>query len=56
MRISKIHKDIKCDTVLCNKDACYELEMGSYKGNYFLCDNCFKSMQKLFKRTMLKDE
>lgn len=56
MRISKILRDTKCDTVLCNKDAKFELETGSYKGNYFLCDDCFKSMQKLFKRTILKDE
>jgi len=56
MKISKILREIKCDTILCNKDANYELELDSYKGNYFLCEKCFKNLQKLFKRILVKDE
>lgn len=56
MTISKIYKAIKCDTVLCNKDASFELQLDSYKGSSYLCEDCFKKLQKLFKRTMIKDE
>ena len=56
MKISKISKDIKCDTILCNQGAIYELGLESYKGNYFLCEKCFKNLQKLFKRILVKDE
>ena len=56
MKISKIFKEIKCDTILCNKTAEYELGLDSYKGNYFLCEKCFKNLQKLFKRILVKDE
>ena len=56
MKISKISKAIKCDTILCNKEADFELELESYKGNYYLCENCFKNLRKLFKRILVKDE
>ena len=54
MRISKIMKNIKCDTVLCNKSASYEIESKSYKGSIFLCEDCFIAMQKLFKKVAEK--
>ena len=54
MRISKIMKNIKCDTVLCNKSASYEIESNSYKGSIFLCEDCFIAMQKLFKKVAEK--
>lgn len=56
MKISKTSKDIKCDTVLCGKDADYEIFSDSYKGTIYLCDNCFKMMQKLFKRVTTSNE
>ena len=56
MKISKIVKLIKCDTVLCNLNAKYELVSNSYKGNIYLCEDCFKSMQNTFKRTSCKNE
>lgn len=51
MTINKIFKNIKCDSVLCFKTACYELITDSYKGNQYLCDSCYKKYQKLFKET-----
>lgn len=56
MKLNKIKKIIKCDTVMCNKTATYEFETNSFKGNSYLCDCCFQEFQKLFKRTTLKNE
>ena len=56
MKILKVNKGIKCDTVLCNQDSDYKIESQSYKGEIYLCDNCFKSLQKLFKKVQVKDE
>lgn len=50
MKITRIVKNLKCDTVLCEKMADYELAVGSYKGNIFMCESCFKILQNLFKR------
>ncbi len=55
MRIAKIVKNIRCDTVLCNKCADFELTINSYKGNLYLCEKCYKTIQNLFKRTTSKD-
>lgn len=49
MKINKIFFEIKCDSVLCFNNASYELLTNSYKGNQYLCDNCYKQIQKLFK-------
>lgn len=54
MTISRISKLIKCDTVLCNENACYEIVSNSYKGNIYLCEDCFKTLQNTFKRTNYK--
>lgn len=56
MRVTRIVKKIKCDTVLCGNIAEYELTLNSYKGNTFLCEKCFRQMQNLFKRINAKDE
>ena len=51
MKIIKINNYIKCDTVLCNKLAEYKISTNSYKGDFYMCCNCFSEFQKLFKRT-----
>ena len=56
MKLMKINKPIKCDTVMCNINANYQLCTDSYKGYTFLCEKCFQQIQKLFKRTTLKNE
>lgn len=54
MTISRISKLIKCDTVLCNKNANFEIVSNSYKGNIYMCEDCFKTLQNTFKRTNCK--
>ena len=49
MILNKITSNIKCDSVLCFKNASYEIKTNSYKGNQYLCENCFKQYHKLFK-------
>lgn len=49
MKLNKIDKEIKCDTVLCNNNANYELICNSYKGNSYLCDNCLLLLQNTLK-------
>ena len=49
MKINKVFQNIKCDSVLCFNNASFELETNSFKGNQYLCNNCFKNYQKLFK-------
>lgn len=41
---------------MCNKIASYKLSTESYKGDSFLCEECYSRFQKLFKRTNLKNE
>ncbi len=55
MKIARIVKNIKCDTVLCGNNADYELILNSFKGSAFLCEKCFKAIQNLFKRISTKD-
>jgi len=50
MKLFKINKEIKCDTVLCNCNAKYEFISNSYKGNIYLCEDCFNSMQNIMKK------
>lgn len=56
MKINKISKNIKCDTVLCFSDASFEILADSYKGNQYLCENCYKNYQKLFKEFKKENE
>lgn len=56
MKISKIKQKIVCDTVLCGEIATYCIESESYKGNIYLCEKCFKSLQNNLKRINFKDE
>ena len=56
MIINKINSGIKCDSVLCFKNACYEIIANSFKGNQYLCDKCYKQYQKLFKDNKKSDE
>ena len=49
MKINRVTENIKCDSVLCFNTASYEIQTNSYKGNQYLCNNCFKKYQKLFK-------
>ena len=56
MIINKINSNIKCDSVLCFKSAGYEIQSNSYKGNQYLCENCYKQYQKLFKENKKNNE
>lgn len=49
MKINRITMNLKCDSVLCFNNAKYELVTESFKGNQYLCENCYKKYQKLFK-------
>lgn len=56
MKINKINKNLKCDSVLCFNNANFEILADSYKGNQYLCNDCFKKYQKLFKDTKKENE
>lgn len=56
MKLIRINKIIKCDTVLCHKNAIFKICTNSYKGDIFLCENCFKTLQSILKRTIIKNE
>lgn len=56
MKINKINKNLKCDSVLCFNNASFEILADSYKGNQYLCNDCFKNYQKLFKDTKKENE
>lgn len=56
MNLQIINNNIKCDTVMCNQIAKYQLSTNSYKGNSFFCQKCFSLIQKLFKRTNTKND
>ena len=56
MKISSINENIKCDSILCFNNANFKIETNSFKGNQYLCNNCFKKYQKLFKDQTKKNE
>jgi len=56
MKICKANENIKCDSILCFQNASFVITTNSYKGNQYLCDNCFKKYQKLFKEQKKSDE
>ena len=56
MRLIVEEKNIKCDGVNCNKLSKFSLDINSYKGLIFLCENCFKQMQSILKRNSQKNE
>lgn len=56
MKICKVNENIKCDSILCFQNASFVITTNSYKGNQYLCNNCFKKYQKLFKEQKKLDE
>ena len=56
MKINKLADKLKCDSILCFNNASFEIETNSYKGNQYLCLNCYKKYQKLFKEHKKTDE
>ena len=56
MKLNKINKSLICDTVLCNKLSSFQIETGSYKGNMFLCEDCFKNLSNIFKRSTKNEQ
>ena len=56
MNIMKIKNYIKCDSILCNKIAIYRITTNSYKGDSYMCLDCFNEFQKLFKRITSNNE
>ena len=56
MKINKLTEIIKCDSILCFNNATFEILTNSYKGNQYLCINCYKNYQKLFKEQKKTNE
>lgn len=56
MKITFENKNIKCDSINCNKTSDTKLDIGSYKGYLFLCKGCFRQLQSLLKRNSQKNE
>ena len=56
MKINQIDSNIKCDSVLCFESASYQLITDSYKGNQYLCKNCFNKYKNLFKDIKKQNE
>lgn len=56
MKINAIKENIKCDSILCFNTSSFEIQTNSYKGNQYLCENCFKKYQKLFKEQKKNNE
>ncbi|MBQ8425334.1 MAG: hypothetical protein IJX17_04875 [Clostridia bacterium] len=56
MKITNVYNKIKCDVVLCNDDAKFEFITNSYKGNSYLCENCFNAMKNTIKKVATKNE
>lgn len=56
MKINKLTEIIKCDSILCFNNATFEILTNSYKGNQYLCINCYKKYQKLFKEQKKTNE
>ena len=56
MKITKINTPIKCDSILCYQNATIEIAANSYKGNQYLCDNCFENYKNLFKQVRQTSE
>ncbi len=56
MIVKIITERMKCDTVTCNQDAICVIYTNNYKGNLFLCGECFEKYRKLFKESMYKNE
>lgn len=49
MKIEQIQKKLVCDTISCWQTSAYKITTNSYKGNMYLCENCYKQLSKLFK-------
>lgn len=56
MKITFENKNIKCDSISCNKMADVKLDINSFKGYLFLCKGCYRQIQSLLKRNIQKDE
>lgn len=56
MKLTKINKNIKCDTIMCHELSPYKLEIESYKGDIYLCENCFKKLANLIKKEYKKND
>lgn len=44
MFIQESLKNIRCDTISCHKLAQYNICTSSYKGNIYMCDDCFNKL------------
>lgn len=56
MKITFEKKNIKCDSINCNKLSEAKLDVGSYKGYLFFCKKCLKQLQSLLKKDSQKNE
>ena len=49
MKLIIRNENIKCDNIFCKNMSNARLDMDSYKGIVFLCNDCLKQIQNLFK-------
>ena len=47
MNIQTCPKNIRCDSISCNKLTAYSVNTSSYKGGINLCEDCFNRLYKL---------
>jgi len=50
MKIININQNIRCDSLMCNKNASYKIELNTYKDDLHLCQNFYKNLKLLFKK------
>ena len=50
MKIININQNIRCDYLMCDKNASYKIELNTYKDDLYLCRNCYKNLKSLFKK------
>ena len=56
MKIEMKTRGIKCDGVHCSNISNAEIDLESYKGILFLCNDCLKKFQSLLRRNSQKNE
>ena len=56
MKITRKEMKIRCDSLMCDAMAGFIIESESYKGNIYLCEECFKSLQTNIKKVNIKNE
>ncbi len=56
MKINIVKQKTICDTINCKENALYQISTYSYKGDLFLCKQCFKNLQNTLRRIRENNE